>query len=136
MKEKVKDYIKEKRGLKRLEFGCEIEDLTKQPSVKGIVLGDDYNGTFVVLGVGQVEVRKLLDKNNYKIIGLEPKFNDYLAVLSECPHDWFLNDRGGLVYQGEYCGEPIDLNVKFSLDTGEPATDKDWKLLAEILDIK
>lgn len=139
MKEKVKDYIREKRGLKRLEVGSEVI-LSPDESIGYPVrkIYDHFQDNYFAVGYGTFSVEDV-----ELIIGLTPKLNDYLAVIprEKLPsrkeieiQDFEITENTLNVWvnvEGETYG-----CIRFSLDTGEPAQESDWELLAKILGIE
>lgn len=126
MQEKVKNYIREKRGLKRLEFGAKVSD--------GIVFSNPRNDKVEIYHPEPAMVREY-KTDEVEIIGLPIGLHDYLAVLDrDTGTIEFL--KNNLLYSFSNYDTEVFYEISFSLETGEPASETDWKLLGEILGVE
>lgn len=137
-KEKVLKAVREAKGneeLMRLSFGCQIiiegcteptrfvcEELRKSGRV-WVISGDDEN-----YGV--------CPKPGYvRVIGHQPQLQHWLRLLGE--GEYYFDQEDLYPRIGFWKADKKDKDcVLFNLTTGQPASDKDYDALAELLGIE
>ncbi len=130
LKEKVQNHIRnlpEMKHLKEFSFGCLVK-FKDSGEITTVGFFDPEAGMY------RDKNGHLLSKNDVTIIGNPIHLNDYLTVLGDVntvyEHNGYWSKGVLTVYAGTIT------NINFSLKTGEPATEKDWERLADILKIK
>lgn len=137
IKQKVQAYIREQiPELMGLSFGCWVLD--RKSNVSRRIAGSNSEDEVLIKSIGAIKKYKLLDIHDFKIIGHPIHLEHYLRVLNDVKISdaWVIDTEGNLFGQCSTDGSPLDAGCKFSLLTGEPASEDDWVKLSEVLGIK
>ena len=118
--------------LRELTFGCEVESLINDAVPNSYIISDRG-------GICEIEIadcQSFIPLDTVKIIGHTPTLGDWLELLGK--------KNGGDLQLGEAHIAGVSLYIqpdptknffKFNLATSEPATEKDWDTLAELLNL-
>lgn len=129
--QKCIEHAREKlERLRELSFGCEL--FSGEGDLATFVTKENQYQTRSFLHKGHNRVYQFqkseFEKDYPTILGHPPRLSDWLELLGD--KTYTLSMSGGLWDFANSMSVPV---LKFNLSTGNPATDKDWDTLAELL---
>jgi len=127
---------KERTALMELTKGCEIK-LKRDKWTKCFIAEEATPGVPAVVhlhGAPSVYLTEL-DGKNLKIIGHRPQLQDWLAVLEKLDTNYHLSFEGQIMEYNPEDGTLHLTGIWFDMDTGQPATEADYKAFNKIVSV-
>jgi len=130
-------FVRQQRpALMELTFGCEVivAGIEKDnPGCEHDVVVDDRKDEHGRIGMGYFG--HVHPDDFQEIIGHRPQLQDWLAVLEKLDTNYHLSFEGQIMEYNPEDGTLHLTGIWFDMDTGQPATEADYKAFNKIVSV-